>query len=140
MKISDQEQEEKPLEDNGFGNKEKEPASPLISPVAWAKRTPDPDRTAFYELAYDLGYMLCVLSPMFILFFLIIKWSTDFRIPNDVFIYSNPLTQIFFMCIHGLIIKSYPYLAKINKPVALLFVKIIPVLVAFGIWGKLVSS
>jgi hypothetical protein len=34
MKISEQEQEEKPLEDNGFGNKEKEPASPLISPVA----------------------------------------------------------------------------------------------------------
>jgi hypothetical protein len=125
--ISDQEQEGKSLGD-------------YVSPIAWTKRSPDPNKTVFNEWAYDIVYMSCVLNPILLLFFFMIKWFTDIRINNDVFIYFDPLFYIFSMVAHGLMIKYYPYLAKINKFVALLSIKAIPVLILFGLCGRLISQ
>jgi hypothetical protein len=147
IQISDQERKKLKKEaeylesfgDNGSWLKMKNPFPFPISPVAWIKLPPDPNKSAIEVLAYDMGHALCILNPIFLLFFSIIKWFTDIRISDDVFIYFGPLISIFSMGIHCLIIKCYPYLEKINKFTALLLTKAIPVLIIFGMWGKIIS-
>jgi hypothetical protein len=127
---------EKPNDTGSFSN-----TSPfIVNPAVWIKLPPDPDKSSIEVLAHDMGHALCILSPLFLLFFSIIKWLTDIRIPDDIFIYYNSLMSILSMVIHCLIIKCYPYLEKINKFTALLLTKIVPILIIFGIWGRIISD
>jgi hypothetical protein len=112
----------------------------FISPIAWIKRTPYPGDPAFGVLVYDMGYMMWIFWPIFFLFFWLIRWFTDFRIPNEVFQHLHELNFILCFFLHCLAIKCYPYIAKINKCIARLSIKILPLFMTFMLLGRILST